>query len=159
MARSAARICASIRSPMSSRRRSRPTAPAIRSRAIQQQVRNFLGPNGVTAAELQRMIAGNTGQLPGQFETSPAVLGALRSNALYRRPDNYWETIAGRYRGMNAQTLDQIARRYIHPDNFVWIVVGDAARVRPQLERLGMPIEVMRMQGPPAPAPAQPPAQ
>jgi predicted Zn-dependent peptidase len=112
-------------------------------RAAQEQIRGFLGNNGVQPAELQRVIAGNTGQLPGQFETSPAVLGALRSNALYRRPDNYWETIADRYRAMNAAELDQRARATINPDNFIWVVVGDAARVRPQLEGLGLPIETM----------------
>jgi hypothetical protein len=26
---------------------------------------------------------------------------------------------------------------------FTWIVVGDAAKIRPQLEKLGMPIEVV----------------
>ena len=113
-------------------------------RAIQEQVRGFLGSNGVTAAELARTIAGNTGQLPGQFETSPAVLGALRSNALYRRPDDYWETVAARYRRMTTQELDQRARSVINPDNFVWVVVGDAQRIRPQLDRLGLPIEVMQ---------------
>ena len=50
---------------------------------------------------MNRIILGNTRQLPGQFETSGAVLGALRSNALYRRPDNYWSTIADRYRAMD----------------------------------------------------------
>jgi predicted Zn-dependent peptidase len=115
-------------------------------RAIREQLSGFLGTQGVQAAELQRIIAGNTGQLPGQFETSAAVLGALRSNALYRRPDNYWETIADRYRGMTAQQLDQAARRVINPENFVWVIVGDAARVRPQLEGLGLPIEVMTPQ-------------
>jgi len=111
--------------------------------AVREDVQSFLGSNGVTAEELQRVINGNTRQLPGQFEQSNAVLGALRTNALYHRPDNYWETIADRYRGMTAQTLDATARRYINPNNFVWVVVGDAARVRPQLERLGLPIEVM----------------
>ncbi len=116
-----------------------------------EQIRGFLGSNGVQPPELERVILGNTRQLPGQFETSGAVLGALRSNALYRRPDNYWETIADRYRGMTAQTLDTTARRIINPNNFVWVVVGDAARVRPQLERLGLPIEVMTLQGAPQP--------
>ncbi|HET9427427.1 MAG TPA: pitrilysin family protein [Allosphingosinicella sp.] len=111
---------------------------------IREHVTAFLSANGVQPAELQRVIAGNTGQLPGQFETSPAVLGALRSNALYRRPDDYWERVADRYRGMTAQSLDQVARQHINPNNFVWVVVGDAARVRPQLERLGLPIEVMQ---------------
>jgi len=113
-------------------------------RAIQEQLRGFFGDNGVQPAELTRVIAGNTGQLAGQFETSPAVLGALRSNALYRRPDDYWETIADRYRGMTAQELDQRARATINPDNIVWLVVGDAQRIRPQLESLGLPIEVMQ---------------
>ncbi|HYI64491.1 MAG TPA: pitrilysin family protein [Allosphingosinicella sp.] len=128
-----------------------------------EQVQGFLVREGVKPEELSRIIAGSTGALPGQFETSPAVLGALRSNALYRRPDNYWETIADRYRGMTSQALDTTARRYINPNNFVWVVVGDAARIRPQLERLNMPIEVMTLPGmPPAPAaPAAPavPAQ
>jgi zinc protease len=109
-----------------------------------EQVRAFLTTNGVQPNELERVILGNTGQLAGQFETSPAVLGALRSNALFDRPDNYWETIADRYRGMTTPVLDQTARRYINPNNFVWVVVGDASRVRPQLERLGMPIEVIQ---------------
>ncbi|MGQ0558975.1 MAG: insulinase family protein [Sphingosinicella sp.] len=115
-------------------------------REIQRLIRAFLAGEGVQANELQRVIAGNTGQLAGQFETSAAVLGALRSNALYRRPDNYWEVIAGRYRGMTIQALDQAARQVINPDNFVWVVVGDAQRVRPQLEPLGLPIEVRQPQ-------------
>ena len=114
--------------------------------AIMEQIRSFLSDDGVRPAELNRNIQGNTRQLPGQFETSAAVLGALRSNALYERPDNYWETVANRYRGMTVQTLDQAARQYIHSDNFVWVVVGDAAAVRPQLERLGMPIDVVAAQ-------------
>ncbi len=125
-----------------------------------EMVRTFLTSQGVQANELQRIIAGSTGALPGQFETSPAILGALRSNALYRRPDNYQETLADRYRGMTAQVLDTTARRYIDPGNFVWVVVGEAARIRPQLERLGMPIETMTLPGmPQIPAPAPRPAQ
>ena len=54
-----------------------------------------------------------------------------------------WETIADRYRGMTVQQLDAEARRYIDIGDFVWVVVGDAARVRPQLEQLGLPIETM----------------
>jgi predicted Zn-dependent peptidase len=112
--------------------------------AIQEDIRAFLTSNGVQPNELTRVIAGNTGQLAGQFETSPAVLGALRSNALYRRPDDYWETIADRYRSMSVAELDQRARATLNPENFVWVVVGDAERVRPQLDRLGLPIEVIQ---------------
>jgi predicted Zn-dependent peptidase len=114
--------------------------------AIREDVAGFLGANGVTAEELERVILGNTRQLPGQYEQSNAVLGALRSNALYDRPDNYQEALARRYRGMTREELDAAARRFLNPDNFVWVVVGDAAQVRPQLETLGLPIEVVPAQ-------------
>jgi predicted Zn-dependent peptidase len=115
-------------------------------RAAMTMVRGFLTNEGVTAEELNRTVLGNTRQLPGQFETSSAILGALRSNALFRRPDNYWETVAPRFRAMTAAELDAAARRAINPGNWVWVVVGDAARVRPQLEGLGLPIEVRQPQ-------------
>ncbi|HEY0112549.1 MAG TPA: pitrilysin family protein [Allosphingosinicella sp.] len=115
------------------------TGDAIR--VLMDQVRGFVTNKGVTGSELTGIINGNTRQLAGQFETSSAVLAALRSNLLYRRPDNYWETVAERYRGMTGSTLDQAARRLIDPSRLVWVVVGDAAKVRPQLQGLGLPIE------------------
>jgi predicted Zn-dependent peptidase len=117
------------------------TGPAIR--ALMDQVSGFVGPRGLTDAELRQVINGNTRQLAGQFESSAAVLSALRSNALYKRPDNYWEAIADRYRGMTISTLDQAARKVIDPKKIVWVVVGDAAKVRPQLTGLGLPVEVV----------------
>jgi predicted Zn-dependent peptidase len=115
-------------------------------RAVREQLDLFLGKEGVQPPELTRVISGSTGQLPGQFETSAAVLGALRTNALYRRPDDYWERLADRYRGLTAEQLDQAARQVVKPGDFVWVVVGDAAKVRPQLQGLGLPIEVMTAQ-------------
>ncbi len=120
------------------------TGPSIA--AAREMVTGFLTTSGVTDEEMTRIVLGNTRQLPGQFETSGAVLGALRSNALYHRPDNYWSTIADRYRAMDKATLDATARRYINPNNFVWVVVGDASVVRPQLESLGLPVEVVQPQ-------------
>jgi ribose 5-phosphate isomerase len=47
---------------------------------------------------------------------------------------------------MTAAELDQAARRVLDPSKLVWVVVGDAAKIRPQLDKLGMPIEVMKVQ-------------
>src|SRR6185503_9948823 len=67
-----------IQAPVQSDRTGDSIAAAI------EQVRAFLTTNGIQPAELNRIQLGNVRQLPGQFETSAAVLGALRSNALYR---------------------------------------------------------------------------
>ena len=97
---------------------------------------------GVTEAERERTVNGNMRQLPGRFETAASVLGALRSNAMFRRPDTYWETVGAKYQAMTAAEMDRAARGAIDPAQFVWVVVGDAEKVRPQLEKLGMPVEV-----------------
>ena len=110
------------------------------------QYRAFLSDRGVTAAERERIVNANVRQIPGQFETSAALLGALRSNALYGRPDDYWTTLAPRYQGLDQAALDAEARRLLGEAPFVWVVVGDAATVRPQLEALGLPVEVRTAQ-------------
>lgn len=117
------------------------TGPAIE--ALNQQFNDFLkGGKGVTPDELQRTINGNTRRLAGSYETSGAVLGALRSNDLLGRPDNYPETVAARTNALTTAQLDAAAKAAIDPSRFVWVVVGDASVVKPQLDALGIPVEV-----------------
>jgi len=37
--------------------------------------------------------------------------------------------------------MDEAARAAIRPDQLIWVVVGDAAKVEPQLRSLGLPLE------------------
>jgi predicted Zn-dependent peptidase len=112
-------------------------------KAIQEQVRDFLTTKGVTQAELTREINGTTRELAGRFETSGAVLSALQENDLRRRPDNFYDTVAQKYRGMTVAQLDAAARAALDPNKFVYVVVGDSSKVRPQLDSLGLPVEVV----------------
>jgi len=122
------------------------TGPAIE--ALNLQFNDFLsGGKGVTPAELERTINGNTRRLAGSYETSAAVLGALRSNDLLGRPDDYPETIAARTNALTAAQLDAAAKAAIDPSKFVWVVVGDASVVQPQLDALGIPVEVRSAAG------------
>jgi zinc protease len=111
------------------------------------ETREFLTVKGVTEEELTRNVAAEIGELPGSFETSPAVLGAMQTNALYGRPDNYYETLVARYSDQTRESLDAAARSALDVDDFVWVVVGDSAQVAPQLEALGLPVEVRQMAG------------
>ena len=56
------------------------------------------------------------------------------ATVLYHRPDNYYETLASRYRSLTAAQLDAAAKAAIDPDKLTWVVIGDAAKVKPQLE-------------------------
>lgn len=111
--------------------------------AILEVYRAFLGEQGVTAAELARMQNGDIRKLPGAFETAAAVMQAMQTNDLLLRPDDHYAHLPAEIRGLSASALDEAARRAIDPAKFVWVVVGDAEKVRPQLDDLGLPIEVM----------------
>jgi predicted Zn-dependent peptidase len=111
--------------------------------ALNEQVNAFLSTKGVTQDELGLAIANSINGLPGEFETSGAVLQAMMNIDMLGRPDDYYQTLPAKYRAQSVATLDQAARAAIDPKGFVWIVVGDAAKVRPQLEKLGLPIEVV----------------
>ncbi|MBN9478662.1 MAG: insulinase family protein [Bordetella sp.] len=112
------------------------------------QYERFLGAEGVTPAERERTVLGDTRALSGSYETSFQVLNALRSNALYRRPDDYQETLAGRINALTAEQMDAAARAAIQPSRFVWVVVGDASVVKPQMDALGLPVEVRAVEAP-----------
>jgi predicted Zn-dependent peptidase len=109
--------------------------------AILQLVRGITGAKGVTSDELGRVVATSIGELPGRFETSASVLGAMQSNALLGRPDNYYELVSDRYRALTTPGVNQVLKSSIDPNALVFVVVGDASKVRPQLAKLGLPIE------------------
>jgi zinc protease len=113
-------------------------------RVLMEQINGFNSANGVSVTEHTRTINGNIRQLPGAYETAGSILGALRSNELYDRSDTYWEDVAPRYRAMTAAQMDAAARAVIDPRRFVWVVVGDASVVRPQLQNLGLEVEVVQ---------------
>jgi zinc protease len=113
-------------------------------RALNDQLGLMLGKKGVTGEELTRLVSNNVDALPGRFETSGAVLGAMMTNDMYRRPDNYYELLADKYRGLTAAGLNQALKQAVNPKGFAWVVVGDAKEVKPQLDKLGIPVEVVQ---------------
>ena len=116
------------------------TGPAIAE--LIAQVNAFLTTKGVSREELDRTVAKSINQLPGQFESAESVLGAMMRNDLLGRPDDYYERVADKYRVLNVAALDRAIRAAVDPRRLVWVVVGDAKTVRPQLDKIGLPIEV-----------------
>ncbi len=118
------------------------TGPSIRE--LQGEMTRYLGPKGTTPEEAALATQGSARELPGAFETSGAVLEGVAKIETYKRPDNYYTTLPARYRTMTPADLDAAARKIIDPKNIVWVVVGDAGKVRPQLDGLGLPVEVVK---------------
>ena len=108
------------------------------------EMTRYLGAKGTKPDEAKLVTDGNARELPGMFETAGAVLEGMAKIETYKRPDTYYETLPARYRTMVPADLDAAARKVIDPSRLVWVVVGDAAKVRPQLDGLGLPVEVVK---------------
>jgi len=112
---------------------------------LRSDLKSFLGDKGVMKEELERTINGSVRELPGSFETSGDVLGGLRQIVKFDRPDNYYETLPATYEAMTAAEIDAAARKALSTDDLVYVVVGDAAVVKPQLDGLGLPVETVSL--------------
>ena len=117
------------------------TGPSVK--VLMDQLKDFNGAKPVTAEELEKTIKGNVLELPGSYEQSSAVLGQMQSDRLNKRPFDYAETVAAKYTALTAKALNDEMRAKVDPSKITWLVVGDAAKVKPQLEALGLPIEMV----------------
>lgn len=117
------------------------TGPSVK--VLIDQLKDFNGAKPVTAEELEKTIKGNVLELPGSYEQSSALLGQMQSDRLNKRPFDYAETVAAKYTALTAKALNDEMRAKVDPSKITWLVVGDAAKVKPQLEALGLPIEMV----------------
>jgi len=75
------------------------------------------------------------------------VSGSLSEMVMYDLPDNYFATYSDKVKNLSEQEVKETAARYIKPDNFVWVVVGDRAKIEPSLKETGYAIQYMDSDG------------
>ena len=110
------------------------------------EMRVFTSTKTATAAELDRTVANNVRSLPGSFETSGDVLGSLTSSNRFGRPWNYPATLKEQYEALTLRQINEAAREVVNPDQLIWVIVGDRAKIEAGVASLGLgPIEVKSM--------------
>jgi predicted Zn-dependent peptidase len=112
--------------------------------AIIAQMRAFPAGKPITEEELQRVTEGTIRELPNQFETNAAVQAGIRKNALLGRPEDYYLTLAAKFRAIGTDAIAAAATRYLRPAGLTFVVVGDRRIVEPQLKKLGLPVEIQQ---------------
>jgi zinc protease len=81
------------------------------------------------------------------YETPGRKLGLLGQALIYNLPLNFRSQQRSLLRETNRETLNALASHLLHPENLAIIVVGDAAKLRPQLEQLHWPIKMLDEEG------------
>ena len=77
------------------------------------------------------------GVFPLQNETPAEVAGQILTQKLYQLPPDYWNQYPREVQKVTAETVLEMARCYILPDQMRIVVVGDAEKIQPELEQFG----------------------
>ena len=101
------------------------------------EMRGIRGERPVTADELQGAQNSLTLSLPGQWETSGAVLDSLAEIVRFGFDDRYYDGYAAKVRGTSLADVGAAAA-VIQPEKLVWVIAGDRAKIEPGLRELGL---------------------
>jgi len=104
---------------------------------INKELRDYLGKRPVTDDELEKAQKNRTLRLPGSFETKSAVRDNLSRTVRYGLPEDYMETYADKVRALTRSDITVAAKKVVHPDNLVWVVVGDRSAIEASVRSLG----------------------
>jgi zinc protease len=104
---------------------------------VAKEIRDIAGQRPIAGEEFDSVMRNVTSRLPGRFATLDALEGAAITSINLGLPDDYWSRYAGGMRELNDKQLAGAAARYVHPDEVVWMVIGDLRKVEPGIRKLG----------------------
>jgi zinc protease len=96
----------------------------------------LLGREPVGADELERAQSYLVLGLPRTFETTGDIAEHVSEVALYGLGRDFFDTYAARVRTVTADHVMAAMQRWLPPERLVVIIVGDAARIEPELRSL-----------------------
>ena len=76
--------------------------------------------------------------LPRTFETTESVAGSLAQVFVYNLPADYYATYTSRIRAVTPADVQRAAERYIQPDKFAVVIVGDRKAIEPGIKALNL---------------------
>ena len=92
----------------------------------------------VPADELARAKNYVALRFPSGFETTGDVSRRLEDAVVYKLPDDYFSKYVSNVQAMTAADVQRVAQKYIQPNRFVVVVVGDRQQIEPQIRPLNL---------------------
>lgn len=103
---------------------------------ILKELREVVGNRPITNEEFVKVQTNETLSLPGSWETMGAVSGSISNIVSYGYADTYYQTYADKIRSLKLADVTTAAKKIVHPENLVWVVVGDRAKIEAGVREL-----------------------
>ena len=105
---------------------------------LQKELKGIVRDRPIQPDELERAKASLTLTLPGSWETNGAIAGTIGEIVAFGLDDRYFDTYADRVRAQTAASVTDAAARAVRPDQLIWVIVGDRAKIEPAVRELGL---------------------
>jgi zinc protease len=105
---------------------------------MRKEFRDIAKDRVVTADEVAMAKANLTLTLPGTWETSNQVSGALSEIIRFDLPQDYWSQYPGKINALVVNDLNKAAVDVVHPDNMTWLIVGDVATIEKSIRDMNL---------------------
>ncbi len=103
---------------------------------ILKELREVVGSRPITNEEFVKVQTNETLSLPGSWETMAAVSGSISNIVSYGYADTYYQTYADKIRSLKLAEVTSVAKKVVQPENLVWVVVGDRAKIEAGVREL-----------------------
>src|SRR5713101_5111238 len=105
---------------------------------MNKEFHGIVSDHPIGADELTKIQANETLRLPGSRETLGALGQSVVDLVQFGLPDDYYETYAGKVRALKTSDVNEAAKELVRPDNLIWIVVGDRAKIESGVRELNL---------------------
>jgi len=105
---------------------------------INKELRGVLGDHPLTQEELSVVQDSETLSLPGSRETQQEVGSSINELVQFGLSDDYYETMAAKIRALKPADVANAAKIVDHPDNLIWVVVGDRSKIEAGVKELNL---------------------
>jgi zinc protease len=105
---------------------------------MNRELHNFATTRPVTEAELEAAIGNRTLRLAGSRESLRSVANTVQQIVEFGYPDDYFDTYVAKVRNVRIADVQDAAKSVMHPDNLIWIIVGDRAKIEAGIRELNL---------------------
>ncbi len=103
---------------------------------VLKEARAVIGDKPLTAGEIAKIKDQRIRALPGSYETTSAVLGAISGIVQYDRPDDYVQTLKSKLEAVTPAAAETAIKEIVKPDAMTWVIVGDLSKIEAPVRAL-----------------------
>jgi predicted Zn-dependent peptidase len=100
----------------------------------------YIGEKPISQEEFDKTKQNTVMAMSGMWETNNAVNSSVKNVVKYNLDDNYWKKYGASVKNLTLSDVQKVAKTMVQPNNLGWFMAGDAEKIMPGLEKLGLEI-------------------